>query len=317
MMSALLAPLAFVGRHGTTGFAISIFLGLALPQFAAAARPLLAITIFCFITLTFARIDLAALRALVAAPGRLMLSCVWVTLAPAVIVLAGLALIGRGALDPGLILGLALLAAAPPVMSAPAIAMILGLEPTLVFATVAITTLLAPLVAPFAVEFVAGMSVPLDRLVLVERLVWLIGGAILAGGTLRLVIGEARIRQHKQSIDGVGVVCYFLYAVAAMDGVTAAAVDRPWTVAGFLAAAALVSAAGFASASLLLGGLARADRLVLGYSTGQRNMGLLVAALGTAVPETTFLFFSLAQFPIYLMPQLMQPFARRLGTRDA
>jgi bile acid:Na+ symporter, BASS family len=41
-------------------------------------------------------------------------------------------------------------------------------------------------------------------------------------------------------------------------------------------------------------------------------MGLLIAALGAATPDTTFLFFALAQFPIYLMPQIVKPLARRL-----
>jgi BASS family bile acid:Na+ symporter len=57
----------------------------------------------------------------------------------------------------------------------------------------------------------------------------------------------------------------------------------------------------------------RSDRFVLGYATGQRNMGLLIAALGAATPDTTFLFFALAQFPIYLMPQIIKPLARRLA----
>jgi hypothetical protein len=39
----------------------------------------------------------------------------------------------------------------------------------------------------------------------------------------------------------------------------------------------------------------------------------LIAALGAATPDTTFLFFALAQFPIYLMPQLVKPLARRFA----
>ena len=61
----------------------------------------------------------------------------------------------------------------------------------------------------------------------------------------------------------------------------------------------------------LLRPLPPADRFVLGYGTGQRNMGLLIAALGAATPDSTFLFFALAQFPIYLMPQLIKPLAGR------
>ena len=42
-------------------------------------------------------------------------------------------------------------------------------------------------------------------------------------------------------------------------------------------------------------------------------MGLLIATLGASVPETTFLFFALAQFPIYLMPQILRSAAPALA----
>jgi BASS family bile acid:Na+ symporter len=312
-MTFLLDGLALIGRYGTQGFAISIFLGLALPQFAAAARPLLALTIFVFVMITFARVDIAAMRALLRRPAPLVLAAAWLILAPAAVVAAALALIGRENLDPGLVLGLAVLGAAPPIMSAPAIAMLLGLEPTLIMAAVLLTTTLAPVVSPFMAEFVAGAAVPLDLEILIRRLVYLIGGAIIAAGLLRLVMGEARIRAHKAHFDGVGVVMYFLFAVAAMDGVLAAAMNDLGRVARFLAVAFALSFSGFGAAWLLLRPLGRADRLVLGYGTGQRNMGLLIAALGAATPDTTFLFFALAQFPIYLMPQIVRPLVRRLA----
>ena len=68
MSSRCLQGLALIGRYGTQGFALSIFLGLALPQFAAAARPLLAVTIFVFVTITFARAETAALSGLLRRP---------------------------------------------------------------------------------------------------------------------------------------------------------------------------------------------------------------------------------------------------------
>jgi BASS family bile acid:Na+ symporter len=311
-MKLLLDGLALIGRYGTQGFALSIFLGLALPQFAAAARPLLGVTIFVFVTTTFARIDRAALRLLLRRPGPLVLASLWLVAAPAGLVGLGLAAVGRDALDPGLVLGLALFGAAPPIMSAPAIAMLFGMQPTLIISAVLLTTTLAPLVSPLLAELIAGAVVPLDLGVLIRRLVFLIGGAILAAGVLRLVMGEARIRAHKAHFDGIGVVMYFLFAVAAMDGVPAAAMADPGRVARYLAVAFAVSLAGFAAAWLSLRPLQRADRFVLGYATGQRNMGLLVAALGAATPDTTFLYFALAQFPIYLMPQVMKPLARRI-----
>jgi hypothetical protein len=52
----------------------------------------------------------------------------------------------------------------------------------------------------------------------------------------------------------------------------------------------------------------------MGYGTGQRNMGALIAALGAATPETTFLFFALMQFPIYMMPLMIKPLAARFAS---
>jgi BASS family bile acid:Na+ symporter len=312
-MPYLLRALALIGRYGTQGFAVSIFLGLALPQFAAAARPLLAVTIFVFVTVTFARAEARAVTALLQRPFPLVLASAWLALAPAVLISLALAAVGRENLDPGLVLGLAILAAAPPIMSAPAVAMLLGLQPTLILSAVLLTTTLSPLLSPILADWVAGSVVPLDLSILIRRLVLLIGGAIAAATLLRFWMGEERIRAHKAHFDGLGVVMYFLFAIAAMDGVLAAATANPARVATFMAVAFAIALVGFLSSGFLLRPLPPADRFALGYATGQRNMGLLIAALGAATPDTTFLFFALAQFPIYLMPQLIKPLARRFA----
>ena len=107
-------------------------------------------------------------------------------------------------IDPGLVLGLAVLGAAPPIMSAPAVAMLLGIQPTLVMAAVLLTTTLSPLVSPVVAEVVAGAVVPLDLGVLIQRLVILIGGAIRAAGALRFLMGEAKITRARPNSTGSG-----------------------------------------------------------------------------------------------------------------
>jgi BASS family bile acid:Na+ symporter len=99
--------LAFAGRYGTQGFALSLLVGLLLPGLAASARPLLGLTIFAFLAITFARADLPAVGRVLRRPGRLAGACAWLVLAPPLLVGAGLALAGRETLDPGLVLGLA------------------------------------------------------------------------------------------------------------------------------------------------------------------------------------------------------------------
>lgn len=313
-MNLLLAPLAFLGRYGTQGFALSIFMGLALPQFAAAARPLLPITIFLFVAMTFARADLSALKAALTNPAAVLLAVGWLTLAPIVMVSGIFLVFPRETLDPGLVLGLVIVAAAPPIMSGPAVAMMFNIEPTVLIASTIITTTASPFIAPPLAELLLGGPVPLDRSVLMLRMLGLIGGAIIAAILFRKIVGFARIRARKSELDGFGVLMYFLFAIAAMDGVTNAFLVRPGKVFLFLGVAFAVVWAGFLLAWLVLRPYMKpGDCFLMGYGTGQRNMGALIAALGAATPETTFLFFALAQFPIYLMPQLIKPIAMRFS----
>jgi BASS family bile acid:Na+ symporter len=44
----------------------------------------------------------------------------------------------------------------------------------------------------------------------------------------------------------------------------------------------------------------------------QRNMGLMLAVAGGVLPELTWVYFALAQFPIYMAPHFLKPIIRRL-----
>ena len=51
---------------------------------------------------------------------------------------------------------------------------------------------------------------------------------------------------------------------------------------------------------------------LVGKFCGQPTFHLSVAAAGSAVPELTWLYFAIAQFPIYLMPAMLKPLARKI-----
>jgi BASS family bile acid:Na+ symporter len=61
----------------------------------------------------------------------------------------------------------------------------------------------------------------------------------------------------------------------------------------------------------------RARALGLGLMVSQRNMGLMVAATDGILPGTTWLYFALSQFPIYLSPQLLKPIVAKLSALQA
>jgi BASS family bile acid:Na+ symporter len=166
------------------------------------------------------------IRRVLGAPRRLALACLWLALAPALVTGVALTLVGRESLDPGMVLGLAIIGAAPPILSGPAVAALLGVEPSLLLSATVVTTLAAPALSPILADLVAGAAVPLDRGALAWRLAWFIGGAIICALAARWLIGEERLAARRRSIDGAGVVIYFIFAVAAMDGVTNAAFAR-------------------------------------------------------------------------------------------
>ncbi len=55
--------------------------------------------------------------------------------------------------------------------------------------------------------------------------------------------------------------------------------------------------------------------LVIGMLSGFRNIGLIMAAIGTSLPDLAWFYFAMVQFPIYLLPVILQPLARRLAKK--
>jgi hypothetical protein len=98
-----------------------------------------------------------------------------------------------------------------------------------------------------------------------------------------------------------------------MDGVAARFVAEPLFVLGLIALAFLITAVLMASTTLVFAATGRDRAFALGLAAGTRNLGLMLAASGGIVPAETWLYFGLAQFPIYLVPLLIQPLARRVA----
>jgi hypothetical protein len=57
----------------------------------------------------------------------------------------------------------------------------------------------------------------------------------------------------------------------------------------------------------------RARALAIELIAANRNVGLMLAATGFLVPGAAWFYFALAQFPIYLLPHLLKPLAKRLA----
>jgi BASS family bile acid:Na+ symporter len=49
------------------------------------------------------------------------------------------------------------------------------------------------------------------------------------------------------------------------------------------------------------------DAITLGFASGSRNMGIILAVLPASSDPDIMLYFALAQFPMYVYPVLLKP----------
>lgn len=308
-MKALAAALSLAGRHGTLLAAASIFIGLALPELAALLKPVLGAVIVAMLMLAFLRVDLSALRRYFTRPGLIAAATIWLMLVAPALIGAVFFYAGVGHALPGLYFMLVLQLAAPGLMSAPAVAALLGLDVALTLAGLIVSVAVAPVSAGLFTHLFLGTALA-SPLALGVHLALIIAGAALGAAVIRGIAGGAFIEAQAQRIDGLSVLMFMTFAIAAMDGVTAHIVNEPMLVGKLTLLAFALSLGMTAVTTLVFWPAGRARAFAIGLMAGNRNMGLMLAATGFAVSDVAWLYFAVAQFPIYLLPHLMRPLAR-------
>jgi BASS family bile acid:Na+ symporter len=304
--------LAWLGRQGTRAVATLVVLGIALPPVGAVLKPYLAEAVFVLLCIAFMRIDAPALGVHLRRPGLVLAATAWTALGIPFLVGLACRAAGLDARAPDLLAALMVQAIASPMMAAPALAALMGLDAALVLLTLVAGTAIVPLTAPFFAAVFVGPAIAIPPLALAAKLAALLAGAALVGAALRRLLGAAFIERERERIDGCNIIVLFVFVAAVMESVGARFLADPL---GTLALAALAFAVFFAvllATVLVFRSAGRSRPLALGLVTAQRNMGLMLAAAGGAVPDLVWFYVAVSQFPIYLSPQLLQPLARRV-----
>ena len=307
-----MAMLGFFGRHGTIAVALSIVIGLALPMLAAFFKPLLGPAIVMLLILAFLRVEPSALAGLARRPALPVMSALWIMVALPVILGVIFNASGLAASLPDLYLMLMLQACAPGLMSSPALAALIGVDVALTLAGLLLTMIVAPVVAAVFTHVFLGITI-ITPLELAVRLFLLIAGSAAAAALIRRIAGTARIERNRDMIDGLSVAGMFIFAMAAMDGVAAHFIAAPLLVAALTLLTFGLSLGTMLATTLLFLPAGRERAFSIGILAANRNVGIMLTATGFAVPELAWLYFGLAQFPIYLLPLVLKPLARRLG----
>jgi len=315
IFNAVAAALAWLGRQGTRAVAISVFVGFAVPPLAAWLKPAFTPALAILLCLSFLRIAPEEFRAYLKRPGLVIAASLWIMLAIPLLMGLVLRLSGLDALAPGLFIALMLQASAPPLMSSPTFAALLRLDAALALATMLLCTAVIPVTGPFFAATFVGGALDLSPLALSLRLAALLAGSACVALVIHRLAGRERIERQHQAIDGMSVLALFVFAVGLMDGATAALLARPMLVAGLIVGAFALTLVFGAVTFVVFSRAGHVRALALALCAGGRNMGLLLAAVGGFVPDLTWLYFALAQFPIYLAPYLLGPLARRINSK--
>jgi hypothetical protein len=311
------AALAWLGRQGTRAVAALVFIGIAVPPLDALLKPYVTEAIFVLLCLAFLRLDPALLRGQLRRPGVVVAATLWTMLiVPAVFGAAGLAA-GLDRASPDLFLGLMLQAVASPMMAAPAFAALMGLDATLVLVTLVASTALTSFTAPLFAFLFIGPALTLSPLALGAKLFAILAGSASVAMLLRRLLGRSAIERHREAIDGGNVLVLFVFVGSVMENVAARFAAEPSRMLGLTALAFVTVLAVLALTALVFARTGPARALALGMMASQRNMGLMVAATAHDLPDLVWLYFALCQFPIYLLPQLLKPLARRAAQAQA
>jgi BASS family bile acid:Na+ symporter len=308
-MNAVVHVLRRMGGRATTLLPLSLAIGLAFQNVAAATRFLLWPLAVALLMLALARMDWARVMQLLRRPGlAIALALVNLLVVPLIV----WPIWRNLGLWPGLVAALCLSAMAPGIISAATTATFLRLDSSLALLLTLFTNFLVPFTLPPLALWLLDLDLHISVLDLSLRLAAIVVTASIGAFAIRRWLGP-RIVEEGPTIDGLSVVVLMVFAIPLMDGVVAQAMAQPAKLAGFVAGAFggmilcnLVVAAG------AFPFLDRRDALTAGYCSGGRHNALLMAVLPASADADIFLFIAAVQFPIYLIPTLLQPVYRRL-----
>lgn len=306
--------LAWIGKHATGLLALGVFAGLLAPQLATIVRPALVPVIVAMFVISLLRLDVPAVLNAARRPGLVLPAVGFVLVVSPCIGYVGVRLAGiEAAFGPGIAMAVVIWTASPPLISVTALATILRLDNALALIAMTAGGLLMPLTLPPIVFGLIGLDLQIGILDLILRLLVLVAfSGILAAG-IRRIVGRERLARNAEAVDGSFVVVMIVFAIAVMDGVSAALVADPAKVWGIVGLVFAVSLSLQATALILFLPLGRRTATTVALVAGNRNMAIVLGAAPAAFSTDAFLFLALLQFPIYLLPALLKPVYRRLG----
>ncbi|MCC2112936.1 MAG: hypothetical protein KDJ16_12955 [Hyphomicrobiales bacterium] len=314
-MADVVRLLSFCAVQARWLLALGLLAGIALPAAAATLRPLLPVLIGALLFLSALRIPPERLTSAIAgARGDISIILVMQLALPVAAALAFAALGFTGPLADVLVL----MVAAAPIASAPAIAVMCGLDGFAALRLLVWGTLLLPVTSllPLFMVFAGleGASVAEAA----ARLAGLIAIAAGSGLAVRHFLARQIELPMLQAIDGLSAVLLAVFVLALMDAIQPLLFGDPVALIKVLALATIANfglqLVGRRVAAMLIGSGGIDDRPAagaIGLIAGNRNIALFLTALPPVLTDPMMVFIGCYQIPMLLTPAILGASYRR------
>ena len=240
-------------------------------------KPFVTEAIFVPLCIASLRVETEKLRGYLKRPAIIFAATLWTSMVIPALFGAVCLLAGVDAGSPDLFLALMLQAIASPLMAAPAFAMAMGLDATLVLVTLVASTALTPLTAT-SFAALMGLEVTLSPLALGLTLFVILAGSALLAFVIRRIVGGAAILRHKDRINGFNILVLFVFVSAVMENVGERFLATRLVMIGLTALAFAVFLALLVVTTLVFLWAGRERAFALGFMVSQRNMGLMLVS---------------------------------------
>jgi predicted Na+-dependent transporter len=290
--------LSCIGRRGPALLVLSLALGAAFAPLATAAYQVLPVSAFLLTLGSFLSASHAPAERFLGWR-RILLALAWIGVG---VPLIAAAIVFRFHLDPALEAGVLLSVLAPPVGSAAAIAVMLGLQPRLALVASIALTLAAPLSMP-AFATALGVTIAVDMTHLAWRLAIIIGSAAALAQVARHWRSKfITVLPDQAAAAGVAVVGLMIVGLAMMSGIRTHWVNDPGAFTVFAVSAIGVNLGAGLLGTLLFASWGAKDAFTVGLVSGNRNVTLAWAAAGATLPTATEAYVAACVLPVLALP---------------
>lgn len=304
-------PLAWLGHHATAALAFGVTAGLFIPGLSGLLTPLLPLLVFVFAVTSFLKVEWGAQRLALRHsifPAALL---IWVLVLSPVFMAA---LVDALSIEDGMARALILWAASPPMTAAILFSALLRLDVVLATAVSVSGLVLVPLTGPLMASSLFDLSLDVSPVALVLQTSAFVGLAAAAAFVIRHAAGSRLLMRFDAEVNGIIVVVLLIYAASLMSGVRELVFSDLAKSLYYIFFAFLLNILLQLVTLVLFAGQAALTRTTAALLSGNRNMGILYANLGSAATPEITLFFAASHVPVYLLPYLLRPFYARAAS---